>query len=172
MRETLLAFNRGCELPMPNPAMPNPTPSARRRRRPRFSIRTLLLLTAIIAVACGWLGQQVASSLSQRNALNRLNQSVGHVNVGCRPEGAGTESWMHRLCGDDFYPVVYFINLGGTTVTDSELSVFHELPDVVSIDLSSTSIGDGGVSHLKHLKNWFWISGKLPSDWRTATITR
>jgi hypothetical protein len=44
------------------------------------------------------------------------------------------------------------VSLANTGVTDEDLSLFQEFPYVQILDLSHTSVGDGGLNHLAGLR--------------------
>src|SRR5688572_30816761 len=91
---------------------------------------------------------------------------VGFLLTGCaaRPAPAGREamtvapdpaSRIAELGGSIRYNdarSIVAVDLHETTVTDADLAVLRELPDLVELDLRKTTIGDAGLVHVATLR--------------------
>ena len=87
--------------------------NALRRRWPRFSLRTLLILTALVAV---WLGVQVNKAQKQRAAVAAIEAAGGQIiydweylawQHSMTPPGSGIghpqPAWLRYIVGDDYF---------------------------------------------------------------------
>ena len=123
-------------------------PPKRQRRWFQFSLRSLLIFTAIVAVCCGWMGRRIEQKRNEREAVEAISKLGGEVmyDSGAAPPGP---NWLRRLLGEHFFSKVDQVTLHH--VTDEELTCLDELPDLVSVDLEGASITDVGLSHLRGL---------------------
>ena len=73
-------------------------PPSRKRRRCQFSLRSLMIFTMVVAVACGWVGWQAKFVRDRKSELNRA--------VNMRLIGIDSDDqvkaipWVRRLFGD------------------------------------------------------------------------
>jgi hypothetical protein len=147
---------------------PKTDPPKRKRRWFQFSLRTLLILTAVVAVACCWLGRRIDQKCKEREAVESLVKlgggvwydyqfNSGRLSVAAEPPGP---SWLRQLLGENlFYSVdsAYLVrpNWGepaiNGTITDAALACLHDLPDLRTLSLSHTKITDAALVHVKGL---------------------
>src|SRR5262245_17156491 len=92
------------------PSTTNQISTISRRRFLTFSVRTLVLVTAAIAV---WLGMLVRNAEKQRRAVARLQELGASVrydyqdaNIKASPPGP---NWLRNLIGDDYFCTVTFV---------------------------------------------------------------
>ncbi len=159
------SWNKGiAKMPLREPT----TTSAPKRklRWYQFSLRTLLLLSLLVAVACSWFGVRLKWKKKEREAVAEIEKLRGSVNydyqwhapsgVAAQPPGPG---WLRKLVGDDFFASVAAIHLdgpsmGGPTkeVTDADmahLAHFTELEQ--ALIEGQPRVTDAGVAHLVEL---------------------
>jgi hypothetical protein len=133
------------------------------RRRFQFCIRSLLLLTAAVAIACSWLKvvrQQMWGRLrEQQDAWEKIEKAGGrvtpcYINVASGyyfPCGARSEPhWLSELLPDLFGKVV-IVRLDCSDASDAGLEHLKELPDLDTLYLSGAKVSDAALEHLKGL---------------------
>jgi hypothetical protein len=126
----------------------------RKRRWFQFSLRTLLILTAIVAIASAWLGKRIEQKRKERDAVAAIIESGGYVrydyqymngrvDLNAEPAAAG---WLRKLCGDNFFSEVVWVRANGTGVV---------FPDVLTelrvLELNKTNVGDAELVNLKRM---------------------
>jgi Leucine-rich repeat (LRR) protein len=128
------------------------------RRRFQFSIRSLLLLTVVIAIPCSWLANEIRWAKRQREALAEIDKTtygkysfpVGTYSYPVDELGWPTY-WPRRVLGDDFFVSVHYVFLGGPGVTDAVLENLKGLPQLQRLSLDGTKITDAGLENLEGL---------------------
>ena len=115
------------------------------RRFLRFTLRSLLLLTAV--VAC-WLGVQVNKAHKQRAAVAAIEEAGGTVfydwqgmplDLAAREQIAveirGLPRWLVRLCGRDNLQDVVHVSLGDGPVDHHLVAQLSSLPELKTLDV-------------------------------------
>jgi hypothetical protein len=148
-----------------------------RIRRFRFSLRTLLLIVAVVGCGFGWLGNKVRESQQQQIAAEAIRKLGGVVayehDVGLAP--APGPEWLLKIVGVDFLGTphtVWFlrgqnadaglINLqglklvkvltaDGTVLSDAGLASLQGLTQLTHLSLRDTQITDAGLIYLHTL---------------------
>ena len=129
-----------------NGATTNDPNAPQRRRRPyQYSIRTLLVLTLVVAVALSWPAWKLQQARKQHSLLLEIQELGGRV------EKYGDGVWL-QFFGESFAPVEE-LKLSGTLVTNAHLKRLKTLPMLQSLDLDETQIANEGLRHLKGLTN-------------------
>ena len=162
-----------------------------KRRWLQFTLRGLLLLTAVIAMPLGWMMHNVRQ---QKIAVEALKKRPGcMVLYGVVPgESSGFVEWLRNEYGEyTFRKVIEVVcglqttdaelvhlrcldqisklMLGGTQITDAGLVHVHDLAQLKSLSLGRTQITDAGMVHFRGLNQLGdWTSAKrrsLTLDW-------
>ena len=60
---------------------PEADPPKRKRRWFQFSLRTLMIFTIIVAVACGWLGNKIEQKRREREAVEAFVKAGGKGSI-------------------------------------------------------------------------------------------
>ncbi len=123
--------------------------AAMRFRRFQFRLRTLFVLTLIVAVACSWLGRKVEAKRRQQVAVDAISEHGGHVEWDYiiedpwakHPYGPG---WIRSLLGENFFSEVVSIQCIG----EVDLEAF---PHVQQVQLESWPVSNAGLEYLKRL---------------------
>ena len=136
--------------------MADSTPAAKStQRRPpwlRFSLRTFLVISVVIGVACGWLGSLLSRVQHQRRIVNQVQAGGGHVEYDYQvtyepdlqhPPGP----WLvRRILGDDVFAYVESVHFGPHSTADQYESL-HELPRLSSVQIFGAKIDKVTVGH-------------------------
>lgn len=158
--------------------MSNVDPSKRNIRRPRFSLRELMLLVAVIGLALAVLFSRPHRQRRAVDAIRALGGTVACV-IG-QGDGVPTtirqSPWSRWMMGE-VATRVRSIDLSNTKVTDSDLTqleslsdtralnlaqtpiqgvglaVLRSMPQLKELDLSGTKITDASLAHLRRLSN-------------------
>jgi hypothetical protein len=137
------------------------------RRWFQFSLRTLMIFTAIAAVACGWLGRKIEQKRREREAIAAIRNLGGVVNydyqrgAGPRPswrlrgEPSGS-AWLRKLLGENFFSEIEFVGLAPRPeTTDAALNAAFEslkgMPRLQFLYLTGTKINDDRLENLNPL---------------------
>ena len=135
------------------------------RRRFQFSLRSLMLFTAVVAISFSWLANEMRYASKQRQVLARILETKCYVNYRKRriPLPVGSFSypvnklglvcfWPRRWLGDDFFVSVDYVYLTTPGVTKSLLSDLAGLRDLRTLTLEQTEITDDGMEALAGLR--------------------
>ncbi len=126
------------------------------RWRFQFSLRSLLVLTVVVAVPFSWLAVEMKGARKQREAVGAIRKLGGWIVYDYEqptipnPQPPGPE-WLRKLLGNDFFANVVLVNLGGMQATDGELEHIKELTQLQDLWLYGGHVTDEGVKHLKGL---------------------
>jgi Leucine rich repeat len=129
-------------------------PPKRKRRWFQFSLRSLLIVTMIVAVGSGWLGRKIERKRIEREAVAGIEASGGSVwydyQQGQFSEPSGPV-WLRGLLGNDFFSEVVKAHLVGNTIGDAGLANVMGLPRLQSLELPGAYVNEAGVAHIKNL---------------------
>jgi hypothetical protein len=140
--------------------MPHDAPSAappKRRRRFQFSLRTMMVFTAICAVGCGWLFRRVEQKRKEREAVEALRRNfVAECFYDYQLDGSGAEppgpGWLRSVFGENFFAAVTIANFGGMrSARESSLVRIEAMPDLVELNMPLCDLSDQGLVHLQGL---------------------
>src|SRR5580693_8582514 len=121
-----------------------------RRRWFRFSLGTLLIVIAALAVPLGWKRNRIDN---QRRALaeaKRLNGDVSYDWQWASPpkKGPPGPKWLRDLGGDDFFADIHSISFKDSQANDDTLALVSSLPNLAHLCIVSDSVTDAGLLHL------------------------
>ena len=129
-------------------------PPKHKRRWFQFSLRTLLILTTIVAIPCAWLGRKIEQKRRERNAVRAIAEKFGlaqyDYEIAHQSEPSGP-AWLRRLFGDNLFSEVTAVSLTGGSHDDDDLAVLDDLPNIHLLDLQDTNVTDAGLAHLSGL---------------------
>ena len=129
-----------------------------RRRWLRFSLRTLLLFTTLIAV---WLGSQVNRAQKQRTAAVTILEAGGQLHfVEERPW-----AWLGPIAGKGDFDNVVQVWFIADSIDESCLSALREFPNLITLVLffPVTDSHLEQISELRHLED-VHLRGGLVTD--------
>ena len=135
-----------------------PSESSRRfhwRRLFQYSLRALLILTTIIAVALGWWSYKARQQREAVAAFEKIQRS-GCISYDCRlPWTGGMDDppkwpqWLLDTVGVDYFASVQMVCLNNTKVTDAGLEHLKGLTALKHVSLNNTQVTDAGVARLQ-----------------------
>jgi hypothetical protein len=111
----------------------------------QFSLRFLLLATAIVAIVLGIFANRFQQRLRFIAAMNALHVEVFHEDA----DDACTQ-WLARWLGDDLVLPVWGVNVWG--IGDDDLSAFEYVPDLRQLAVFNSTITREGVLRISRLK--------------------
>jgi hypothetical protein len=127
-------------VPNEKPSIPSPV---RKRRWLAFSLRSLFVLTLVIACLLGWKLHKVNQ---QRRAVSQIKELGGAVYYNVDRGVADDQSffeppeWLRRQIGDDFFDYVVAVRLHSKDVED--VSFLADLPTIDDLGLTGTNVTD------------------------------
>ena len=111
---------------MSTEASANPQPI---RRWFQFSLRTLLISSAVVAICC-WFGIKIRPAQRQKEAVEAIGARGGIVGY---PDAATSRirpEWLINLFGIDFLYSVERVHWQYADVTDGDMSYFRDFSDL------------------------------------------
>jgi hypothetical protein len=120
-----------------------------KRRWFQFSLRTLLLLTALSAVLLGMWTTYVAPYRAQRRAATAL-QTLGAT---LNERQADGPAWVRTLVGEKDFVKVHECWIGFKPISDNDFRHVKALTKLQTLHLMDLDISDAGLAHLKGLTN-------------------
>src|SRR5207237_1358568 len=142
----------------------------RRRRWGQFSLRTLMIVLMIAAIPCAWVGRRISRHQRQVRAADAVAELGGHAYFSdvCYEDGTPhmspqeneSPSWLTSLLRsagfDRTYNVVHVDFRSGpnkSRITDGDLAILADFPELMYVDLSDTNITDAALRSVASLKN-------------------
>lgn len=127
----------------------------------RFSLRTLLLLTAVVAAACGLIGRRVEQKRKELDAVANLVKLRCEVHWNYefiddelhRDATSNGPRWLRGILGDNFFDKLQDVRFlpPCARIGDDDLAPLEDLPDLDNLYLGGTQISDAGLQHIKGL---------------------
>ena len=127
---------------------PPATPRSRRRYL-QFSIRGLLVFTALVAVPLGWFVNHFERPRRAVAAIEALGGSFKYGDSMDRP--GAVERWLRGKFPKSYFDPVISVSLGSHRITDDDLVHLAGLTSVQRLYLRETQITDAGLSRLTGL---------------------
>jgi hypothetical protein len=149
---------------------PKSDPPKRKRRWFQFSLRTLLIFTIVVAVACGWLGRRIERKRNEREAIEAILKFGGSVEYDyqllhpfpgaswsptAEPYGP---AWMRNLLGENFFSEVNGVLLYESKITDDGLVNLKWFTEAQYLWLEEDNISDIGLVNIKPLKRLYALN--------------
>lgn len=140
---------------------PSPRPAKAPLRWYQYRLRTFLVFLALCAV---WLGMISRRARQQRTAVEKIKALGGTVvydyakarggrwNEFDPKNSAAGPAWLRSFIGEDYFQTVVQVNLSKVKVSDDDLAILENLPDVESVDLSGTEISNDGLVHVEGMR--------------------
>jgi hypothetical protein len=136
----------------------------------QFSLRTLLIVVTLAAIACSWFGVKLQQKRREREVAAEIEKSGGFV---FWSEPAGPD-WLRKMLGDELLVHVESVGMGiertdaaldslkalnqlqelslcNSDVTDAGLENLEGLHQLQELSLANTNVSDAGLEHLRGL---------------------
>ena len=133
------------------PAKPKP-----KRRWYQYSLRTLLIVVTLFALACSWFAVKMQQAKRQRETVEAIKKVGGFIFYDYQIDESGkvihsagpfAPIWLRNLLGDDFfYDVVY-----AEVFSDTALAQLKNFPQLKWLQAIQSGITDNGMQHLETL---------------------
>jgi hypothetical protein len=141
---------------------PEPSPAADQKpgklRWCQYRLRSLFVLTTLVAIACSWLAVMRQEQRKQGAAAEAIRRAVGTV----RSE----PTWLGKLLRDDSLVTVIEVDLFWQSTTDNVLVHLQGLKQLQVLWLARTHVTDAGLVHLQGLKQLqsLWLDNTHVTD--------
>lgn len=123
---------------------PPPAPPKRKRRRLQWSLRLLLLFTALCAVGVRFLLVPYWREASVRRWLDEIEATTTVV--------AGGPEWPRAIVGDRFFEHVVAVDFWDCQINDADLARLTRLTKLDAVNLRRAPISDEALEHLGHIE--------------------
>ena len=128
------------------------------RRRFQFSIRSLLVLTVVVAIPCSWLAMEMNKARKQREVVEGVEKLGGAVSYGYQTgeyaiyyPGPPILEWPSSLLGEDFFSDVVAVSYQNSTLWNDAFDRVRELQSVTDLTLHGRQITDSELEQLSGL---------------------
>jgi len=123
--------------------------------RPRFGLRLLLGLVAVLSVV---LGVKVKEVRQQRRLMERIASLGGtsrtdRISLRTGFRNAVSPAWLRQLVGEEYFENIIHIDLNDTQANDDDLQVISRCHELTFLMLKGTAVTDLGTPNLRGLKN-------------------
>jgi hypothetical protein len=125
-------------------------PPKRKRRWYQFSLRTLMIFTAIIAVGFGWLVSKIAKKRHEQALVAGIREHGGGVEY-----DSSVPTSLRWLLGGNFFNDVQYAWI--TRADDATLRSLAELTRLRGLHLFGDGVTDAGLANLKRLAQLQWL---------------
>jgi hypothetical protein len=123
---------------------------ARRRRRPfQFTLRTLFVVTLVVAVLLALRAQRVSRFRQAKAAVYAVG---GSCFAGVRTDDRLPPKWAWDVFGNEMFSEVTRLELAGTQVDDQWVRHVDNMPQVSMINLENTRVTNAALTPLAKLK--------------------
>ena len=130
------------------------------RLRFQFSIRSLFVLTVVVAAACSWLATEMKQAREQAETVEWIKKTGGGIIRGYEFEPSpipmpSGEAWLHKLLGDDLFLDVTAVAF--SEGVDARMDYLKESPHLQMLFPGHANVGDAGLEHLQGLTRLEWL---------------
>jgi hypothetical protein len=142
-----------------------PMPKSRSRFF-RLSLKSLFLLTAILAIWLAYVSNQARQQRAIVAHLNKLGARLEYDyqrkaqragKVATQPPGW---PWLRKLIGDEYFQDVVAVRVSAEN--DDDLRAIGQLTQLEHLVLDRSNITDGGLRHLHNLRRLDFLSLRVP----------
>lgn len=119
---------------------PPPAPPKRPRRRLQWSVRLLLLLTALCAAGMWFFLMPYWREASVRRWLDEIEATATVT--------AGGPQWLREIIGDRFFERVVSVDFWDCEISDDDLTKLAPLRRLETVNLRRAPISDAALEHL------------------------
>ncbi len=116
----------------------------------QYRLRSLFILTTLVAIVCSWLSVEIQSERRQGAAAKAIEKAGGRTDS--RP------TWLGRLTGDASLVRFEFVYLPGKSTTDDVLVHLQGQTQLTALFLTNSRITDAGLVYLQGLSQLILLS--------------
>lgn len=134
---------------------------AKDRRTYQYSLRSLLLLMLLVAIASSWVAVKMQRARWQKEAVESWIKLGGIVYYDYQYDSKNNltqgaiqpdSAWLRNVLGDDYFRNVTFVSFyNNQKVTNADLENLKGLNHIIVLQLDSTKITDAGLEYLEGL---------------------
>jgi Leucine-rich repeat (LRR) protein len=110
----------------------------------QWRLRSLFLLTLLVAIGMSWLTVTIQGQRRQKAAAEEITKAGGWAK--------SEPTWLGKLLRDDSLVRVTEVNLFWASTTDAELVYLQGLSQLQELWLNSNRVTDAGLVHLQGLR--------------------
>jgi hypothetical protein len=136
---------------MENDSLPSVEEKPPKLRWFQYRLRSLFVLTTLVAIACSWLTVTMQEQRKQKAAAEVIEKAGGMV--------ISERTWLGKLLRDDSLVRVTYVEFSGQSITDAHLVNLQPLSQLRVLSLRNTKVTDAGLVHLQCLSQlqYLWI---------------
>jgi Leucine-rich repeat (LRR) protein len=135
----------------------------RKRRWFQFSLRTLMILTLIVAIPCAWLGRKIEQKRREREAVAAIMKAGGIVvydyqkpslksGQAFKPvEEPNGPALLRNLLGENLFSEVYAVYHNNAALSDDEIELLERFPHLQDLNLSGCHFRVAGLTRIARL---------------------
>jgi hypothetical protein len=120
------------------------------RWRFQYSLRSLFLLTTLVAVSMSCVAVTIQECRRQKAVADAIEKAGGWANW--------RFIFLREVLRDDSLVCVTHVNLSGRPTTDADLARLQGLTELEDLDLHNTEVSDEGLRHLSALAHLRWLN--------------
>lgn len=134
----------------------------------QFSLRSLLMLTVVVAVSCSWLTVEMKKAREQTAAVATILKLEGRPAYDWQVDASGiyllpnaqspVPGWLRNLLEEDFFSDVIQAGCLKGDTTDTDLEHMGKLTRLTAMMIISPHVTDAGVEHLRGLTRLGWLN--------------
>ena len=124
----------------------------------QYSLRSLFLLTLVVAIGMSWLAVTMRNQRQQTRVARAIERAGGSV--------ASERTWLGKLLGDDSLANVTHVYNCGKPISDADLANFQGLSQLQWLNLAGSNVTDAGLVYLQGLSQlkYLGLSGTKVTD--------
>ncbi len=115
-----------------------------KRRWYQYRLRSLFLLTLLVAIGMSWLTVTMRNQRQQKAAAEEIEKAGGEVKT--------EVTWLGKLLRDNSLVKVTDVQLSGESTTDAAIADLRELSQLQGLLLYNTQVTDAALVHLRDMR--------------------
>jgi hypothetical protein len=127
----------------------------------QFSLRTLLIFTALLAVVCGLIGKKIEQKRRERQAIATIEDAGGYIEFDYQTAARGGSDaapfgpkWLRSMLGENFFSEAIAVHMVPTNDEGlaSAKKALQALPKLKRLVICAPSLTDAGLANLSGLR--------------------
>jgi hypothetical protein len=138
-------------------ATSQPKAPAHKLRWFQYSLRSLMLLVLLVSLGMSWVAVRMKRTRQEDEAVEEIRKLGGYALYDYQFSHSGNPfdppgpTWLRHLLGENFFAAVVEVNLTSSSLTDAGLEHLKGLTQLRTLNLIGTPVTDAGLEHLKGL---------------------